>query len=55
MSKEVLKGICSACDSSFKVVYDPGMASGYPKFCPFCGSACFDDDLEDKKYEDEDG
>lgn len=54
MSKEITKIECSVCESHYKLVYDPNNTSGYPKFCSFCGSECFDDDDEFLNNDEED-
>jgi hypothetical protein len=45
MSKEVEKVVCNYCESVYKVLYDYEETQGKVRFCAFCGSECFDDDL----------
>ena len=51
MSKEVEKRICSYCESDYKLMYDLDNTSGHPKFCPFCASDVYEEQVES---EDED-
>jgi hypothetical protein len=51
MSKEIEKKECDCCESHYRLVYNLDDTSGYPKFCPFCGSEAYDDD---KMVSDED-
>jgi hypothetical protein len=38
MSKnEVESKICQFCESQYKLSYNPEDASGFSKYCPFCG------------------
>lgn len=49
MSKEVEKKTCPECESTYKLLYDLDLTSGYPKFCPFCSCEIYDVN----KYTDE--
>lgn len=45
MSKEIEKRTCPHCESSYKLLFDLDSTSGFPRFCPFCGSETYDEDL----------
>ena len=47
--KEVEKKTCPECESTYKLLYDLDLTSGYPKFCPFCSCEIYDVN----KYTDE--
>ena len=51
MSKEIENNECDCCESHYRLVYNLSDTSGYPKFCPFCGSEVYND--EDSPDEDE--
>jgi hypothetical protein len=53
MSKEIENVECDCCESHYKLVYNLSETSGYPKFCPFCGSEIYDDgpDTDDEDEE----
>lgn len=54
MSKEVEKRTCQHCESSYKLLFDMAMTTGYPRFCPFCAEETYDDDVKyDEDNEDE--
>lgn len=54
MAKIIENKECRVCESKYKLVYDLDETSGYPKFCPFCGSEIYDDeDLEEDMFEEE--
>ncbi len=38
MKKEIANKLCGFCESEYKLSFSPDDASGYPKFCPFCGN-----------------
>lgn len=42
--KEVEKKHCPYCESSYKLLYVVEEAHTTPKFCPFCGEECYDED-----------
>lgn len=42
MTKEVKKEICSECESKYRLMFDLEDTSGFPKFCPFCGTETCD-------------
>lgn len=44
--KEVEKKTCPDCESSYKLLFDLDKTSGYPKFCPFCASEIYDEDIK---------
>jgi hypothetical protein len=46
MSKEIEKKDCHYCESHYKVVFDLEETNGGPRFCPFCGEECYDDEKE---------
>jgi hypothetical protein len=50
MSKNIENKTCQSCDSEYRLVYTLGDTSGYPKFCPFCGSDAYD---EEDEYDDD--
>jgi hypothetical protein len=52
--KEVEKVLCNYCESSYKVIYDYEETQGKVRFCSFCGSECFDDDVDLEIDEDQD-
>ena len=54
MTKEVDKIKCNYCESTYKVLYDYEETQGQPRFCSFCGSECFDDDLVVDSENDDD-
>lgn len=51
MSKQIENKTCQVCESEYRLVYTLGDTSGFPKFCPFCGSDAYD---EDETEDDED-
>jgi hypothetical protein len=51
MSREVEKRFCDYCESEYKIMYDLNETNGRTKFCPFCGSDVFDNEMSE---EDED-
>lgn len=52
MSKQIENKTCECCESEYRLVYTLGDASGYPKFCPFCGGDAYDDDKQEDSDED---
>jgi uncharacterized Zn-finger protein len=52
MAKEVDKKICSYCESDYKLMYDLDNTSGHPKFCPFCASDVYEEQVENEEDED---
>ena len=52
MSKEVEKVTCNYCESVYKLLYDYDETQGHPRFCPFCGEECYDDELTEDEDED---
>ena len=53
MTKEVKKCECFHCESIYKLLYDLNVTSGYPKFCPFCGSETYDDEEKFERFDDD--
>lgn len=54
MSKEVEKKTCGYCESTYKILYDYEETTGSPRYCPYCGEECYDDeeiDLEENNDE----
>lgn len=54
MTKEVEKVVCNYCESIYKVLYDYEATQGKVRFCAFCGSECFDDEVMIDESNDED-
>jgi len=50
MSKEIENKECEECESSYRLVYNLDNTSGFPKFCPFCGSEVY---AENEKMKEE--
>lgn len=44
MGKEVDRKTCPACESVYRLTFSLESTSGFPKFCPFCGSDAYDDE-----------
>lgn len=51
--KAVEKHECHYCESLYKILFDLETTSGPPRFCPFCGSETYDDDIHFEEKEDE--
>jgi hypothetical protein len=45
MTKEIEKKTCNYCESDYKLMFELGKTSGFPKFCPFCGNETYDEDV----------
>lgn len=54
MPKEVEKHTCPYCESSYKILYDLEETNGHCRFCPFCASETYDDDIHFEEHENED-
>lgn len=52
-SKEIEINTCRECESTYKLVYDNSEASGFPKFCPFCGADIDHEEIEDDNYKED--
>lgn len=53
MKKEVENKLCGFCESEYKLSYTAEDVSGFPKFCPFCGSETEEDYEENEDMEEE--
>ena len=51
--REVENKECKECESFFRVSFDPTEASGYPKFCCFCGGELYVEESIDEEDTDE--
>lgn len=51
-TKEIETNTCEECESTYKLVYTQGEASGYPKFCPFCGADINTDEEVEEDYQE---
>lgn len=54
MAKRVEVTICPICESEYKLAFVAEEVSGYPKFCPFCGSEAYDEEHEEEDYDNDD-
>lgn len=52
MSREVLNKVCQSCESVYKFIYYSAETSGFPKFCPFCGSEDYEEPWTEENIED---
>jgi hypothetical protein len=51
--KHIDKLTCEECESDFKLIYDTTETSGFPKFCPYCGSDLETDEEDEFRQDDE--
>jgi hypothetical protein len=50
--REVENKECKECESFFRISFDPTEASGYPKFCCFCGGDLHIEDISEDSDEE---
>ena len=52
-TKEVDNKLCEYCESEYRLTYSLDKSSGFPKFCPFCGSENCEDEKLDYELDEE--